>query len=118
MSARHKTILSVSPDLQLSNSRHEALSRGGFEVISVHSEVAAQYEIQFGRCGVLILCHKLSGATRRSLARDFDTRCQEPFIVAILAHPAGPYPPQTHVCVLHSEGNGPLLKVLQENLAA
>jgi len=118
MSARHKTILSVSPDLQLSNNRHEALSRGGFEVISVHSEVAAQYEIQFGRCGVLILCHKLSGAARRSLARDFDTRCQEPFIVAILAHPAGPYPPQTHVCVLHSEGNGPLLKVLQENLAA
>jgi hypothetical protein len=118
MSTRHKTILSVSPDLELSRTRHDALSRGGFEVISVHSEVAAQYEIQFGRCGVLILCHKLSSAARRSLARDFDTRCQEPFIVAILAHPAGQYPAQAHVCVLHTEGSGPLLKVLQEKLAA
>ena len=56
MGSRHKTILAVSPDPQLARFRHEVLTRAGFEVISVNSEPAAQYEIHFGRCGVLLLC--------------------------------------------------------------
>ena len=39
MSARHKTILSVSPDLEPSKTRHDALSREGLEVVSRSLEV-------------------------------------------------------------------------------
>jgi hypothetical protein len=102
MSARYKMVLSVSPDRELVRFRHDTLSREGFDVISVHSEVAARYEIHFGRCGVLLLCHKLSRFAREGLAHEFERMCHDPYIVAFLAHPRDYHPPQAHVCLVHS----------------
>src|SRR5512133_1170323 len=78
MSERHKTVLAVSPDRQLAGQREAALIQSGFCVVSVHTEAAARFEIHFGRCGVLLLCHKLSRRVREALARDFHRLCPEP----------------------------------------
>jgi DNA-binding response OmpR family regulator len=118
MGEEHKTILAVSPDRQIARFRHEALTEAGFYVISVHSEAAARYEIHFGRCGILLLCHKLNKLAREALANDFHTMCQEPFIVAFLAHERDHYPPQTHVRMLHSRDLSHLVATLRQRLAA
>ena len=118
MSQRHSTVLSVSPERELARFRHVALSEAGFEVVSVHSEAAARYEIHFGRCGVLLLCHKLGGVARESLADDFEKACPEPIIIAVLGHPSDNFPPQTHKCILHSLDPVPLVEALREKLAA
>jgi len=118
MSQRHKMILAVSPDHQLASFRHLVLRDAGFEVVSVHTESAARFEIHFGRCGVLLLCHKLSRAARQSLAEYFVERCPEPYIVAVLEHRNDHFPPETHTCILHSLDPAPLVNALQEKLAA
>jgi hypothetical protein len=118
MSQRHNTILAVSPDRQVARFRHVALIDAGFEVVTIHTESAARYEIYFGRCGVLLLCHKLSRAARESLAGYVLEMCPEPYIVAVLERPNDHFPPQTHRCVLHSPDPSALVKAMQEKLAA
>ena len=118
MGERHKTVLAVSPDRQLAGQREAALTKAGFYVVSVHTEAAARYEIHFGRCGVLLLCHKLDRAVREALARDFHRLCPEPFIVSMLAHERDHYPAQTHACVLHSHDLSHLVITLSQQLAA
>jgi hypothetical protein len=117
MGERHKSVLSVSPDPELSTLRHTCLSQAGFYVVSVLSEPAARYEIHFGRCGVLLLCHKLTPWAREALAADFH-RCHDPFIVAVLAHERDHHPPQAHVRMVHSPDLTPLITALSQKLAA
>ena len=118
MGERHKTVLAVSPDRQLAQRREAGLTKAGFYVVSVHNEAAALYEIHFGRCGVLLLCHKLDRAVREALARDFHRLCPEPFIVSVLAHERDHYPAQTHACVLDSDDLSHLVNTLSQQLAA
>jgi hypothetical protein len=87
-------------------------------VISVFSEAAARYEIQFGQCGVLLLFHRLSKRVREALAQDFHTMCHEPFIISVLAHERDHYAAQTHVCIVHSPDLTNLVATLQQRLAA
>ena len=118
MGERHKTVLAVSPDRQLAGQREAALTKAGFYVVSVHTEAAARFEIYFGRCGVLLLCHKLDRGVREALARDFHRLCPGPFIVSVLAHERDHYPAQTHACVLHSHDLSHLVNTLSQQLAA
>jgi hypothetical protein len=118
MGQRHKSILSVSPDRELSTLRHTCLSQAGFYVVSVFSEPEARYEIHFGQCGVLLLCHKLTPWAREALAADFHRMCRDPFIVAVLAHERDHHPPQAHVRVVHSPDLTPLIAALNQRLAA
>lgn len=118
MGRRHNTVLAVSPDRQLAQFRHRSLSDAGFEVVSVHSESAARYEIYLGQCGILLLCHTLPPSARESLAQDFEHRCPDPYIVAVLATPNDHFPPQAHKCILHSLDPSVLVKAVQEELAA
>jgi len=69
----------------------------------VATVVAALLEISFGRCGVLVLCHKLHHTERCTLAEYFHNNCPDPYIVAILAHEQDHYPPQAHVRVIYSK---------------
>jgi hypothetical protein len=118
MGEGHKSVLSVSPDRELSALRHTCLSQAGFYVVSVLSEPAARYEIYFGQCGVLLLCHKLSPWAREALATDFHRVCHDPFIVAVLAHERDHHPPEAHVRVVHSTDSTPLITALSQKLAA
>ncbi|MBV9625415.1 MAG: hypothetical protein JOZ14_15705 [Acidobacteria bacterium] len=118
MENRARTVLHVSPDRELAGSRGRVLKAIGCEVFWVKSESAALFEISMGRCGILLLCHKLSPAARESLADCFHAKCPEPFIVAILAHEGDHCPPRAHARVLFRADHGALAPILRQRLAA
>jgi hypothetical protein len=117
MGQLHKNVLAVSPDRNLAQSRQKALSRVGFFVISVFSDLEARWEISLGRCGILLLCHKLRTSTRDELASYFHQHCPEPFVVAILSHHGESRPPHAHVCVVHSDDHVMLVEALRKKVA-
>jgi hypothetical protein len=114
MPDRGRTVLHVSPDSALAESRTRALASIGYEVVRAETVLAAWFEISMGRCGILLLCHKLDRAGRCTLAEYFHKNCPDPYIVAILAHEADDYPPQAHARVLFSKEHGPLLTVMRQ----
>jgi hypothetical protein len=118
MADRGRTVLHVSPDTVLAESRIRALASIGCQVVSVETVVAALFEISLGRCGVLLLCHKLHHTGRCTLAEYFHQNCPDPYIVAILAHEHDHYPTQAHARVLFSQDHGPLVRVLRQRLMA
>jgi hypothetical protein len=118
MEDRARTVLHVCPDQQLAESRHPVLAAIGCHVVWVQNEGAALFEISLGRCGTLLLCHKLSRAARASVADYFHTNCPDPFIVAIVAHEADRHPPWAHAHVAYSANRVPLAAVLRRHLAA
>jgi hypothetical protein len=113
-----KTALHVTPDRELAAFRRGALGAIGFHLVSVETEVAALYEISFGRCGVLLLCHRLTRASRNTVAEYFHEHCPDPYIVAILAHEDDHCPPQAHARVVHSDDPTLLVRVFAKRLAA
>jgi hypothetical protein len=84
----------------------------------VTTVVAALFEISFGRCGVLVLCHKLPHPGRCTVAEYFHKNCPDPYIVAILAHEQDHYPPQAHARLLYSKNHASLVTVLRQRLRA
>jgi DNA-binding NtrC family response regulator len=118
MSDRGRTVLHVSPDAALAQSRSRALASIGYDVISVETVVAALFEISMGRCGILLLCHKLDHTGRCTLAEYFHQNCPDPYIVAVLGHEHDHYPPQAHARVVFSEDPGHLVRVLRQRLSA
>jgi DNA-binding NtrC family response regulator len=118
MSDRRSTVLHVSPDTAQARSRHEALTSIGYYVVCVQTVTAALFEISMGRCGILLLCHKLDHTGRCTLAEFFHKNCPDPYIVAVLAHEHDHYSPQVHVCVIHAQDHGPLVTVMRRRLSA
>jgi hypothetical protein len=118
MGDRSKSVLHVSPDTALTESRTKVLTAIGCHVFSVQTVVAALFEISLGRCGILLLCHKLDRTGRCTLSQYFHQNCPEPYIVAVLAHEDDHYPPHAHACVVHSQEHGSLVRVMQHRLAA
>jgi hypothetical protein len=84
----------------------------------VDGESAVLFEISMGRCGILLLCHKLSAAVPESLADCFHTKCPEPFIVAILAREGDHCQSRAHARVVFGADHSALAAVLQQRLAA
>jgi hypothetical protein len=115
---RTRTVLHVSPDPELAGSRGRALQAIGCEVFWVQGESAALFEISMGRCGILLLCHKLAPVTRENLADCFHTHCPEPFIVAILEDETDHCPSRAHARVFFREDHTELIALLQQRLAA
>lgn len=113
-----KTVLHVSPDPELAESRGQVLQAIGCEVFWVDGESSALFEMSMGRCGTLLLCHKLSAAARESLANSFHAKCPAPFIVAILAREGDPCPSRAHARVVFRADHTALAAVLQQRLAA
>ena len=115
---RHRTVLHVSPDRELAVSRERVLKAMGCEVFWVESEIGALFEISMGRCGILLLCHKLPPAARESLADCFHTKCPDPFIVAILAHEGDHCPSRAHARAIFRADHAGLVAILQQRLVA
>jgi hypothetical protein len=115
---RPRTVLHVSPDPDLALSRHQVLTAIGCHVVHVRSEGEALFEISLGRCGILLLCHKLSHPARAALAETFHRRCPDPYIVAVLAHESDRYPPQAHATVVYAADHAALASLFRERLAA
>ena len=118
MRERAITVLHLSPYPDLAESQTNALSRIGCHVVTVHTVSSAIFEISLGRCGILLLCHKLSHENRGSVAEHFGKNCPDPYIIAVLAHHDDHYPPQAHAKVVHARDHGPLVTLLRQRLTA
>jgi hypothetical protein len=118
MSDRGRTVLHVSPDTTLAKSRTRALTPIGYQVVCVETVVAALFEISMGRCGILLLCHKLDHTGRCTVAEYFHQNCPKPYIVAVIAREHDHYPPQAHARVVFSQDHAHLVRVLRQRLSA
>ena len=77
------TILSLSLDQEALVSRETALRNEGMKVISVMSPVQARFEIEMGRCGVFLICYRLSEMAARELTQLFRSSCPEGRIIFV-----------------------------------
>ena len=119
MPDRARTVLQVSPDTALAQSRTRALTSIGYHVVCVQTVVAALFEISMGRCGILLLCHKLDQTGRCTLAEYFHhNNCPDPYIVAVVAHEQDHYPRQAHARVVDSHDHAPLVTLLRQHPSA
>ena len=115
---RSKTVLHVHLMATLAESRTQVLTAIGYRVFSVHTVIAALFEVSLGRCGILVLCHKLDRSGRCTLAEYFHQNCPKPYIVAVLAHEDDHSPPQAHARLIYSKDHGALVELMRQQLAA
>jgi hypothetical protein len=111
-------ILSISPHPGLLETRHRALQAAGFQVFSVSSETEAMFEIQMGRCGVLVLCHRLHEDVRHCVAREFKKYCFDGVIVGIVEAEPASTPQHLDMWVKHSHNAGELVAALLKHPVA
>ena len=84
MAKNKNTVLSFSRDQDSLARREEALRNGGFEVISVKTESQARFEIEMGRCGVLVVCYTAGVGAIQDLTKLFRRRCPAGSIVFVM----------------------------------
>lgn len=82
-----KAVLSVSPSEDALIVRHTALQNAGMHVTSVLTLTEARFEIEMGRCGSLLMCHRLSARQAEDVARLFRRYCPEGRIVFVTDGP-------------------------------
>ena len=78
------TVLSFSNDPEHLLEREVAIRNGGFAVVSVSSEGAARFEIEMGRCGVLLICYTIPPLVSSELASFFRRSCPGGLIITVL----------------------------------
>jgi len=59
------------------------LRGNGMEVISVMSSIQARFEIEMGRCGVFLICYRVSPTEADELTRLFRKSCPEGRVVFV-----------------------------------
>jgi len=77
-------VLSFSPDPGVLELRESALKNNGFEVTSVWSALQARFEIETGRCGVLLICFRVSEPQLKDLAKLFRKNCSDGHIIFVM----------------------------------
>jgi hypothetical protein len=90
------TILLLTPSKE-ALVREATLRKGGFKVISVMSPVQVRFEIEMGRCGTLLICHRLSETDASEMARLFRRYCPEGRIVFVTDVPKPERAPLTQI---------------------
>jgi len=116
MKMNENTVLSFSPDPNLLLQREAALRNGGFEVISVKTESHACFEIEMGRCGVLLVCYTASAGAIRDLTKLFRRRCPTGRIVLVTNRTDESVPHEVNYVVSDSAGPEAVVKVLHSTL--
>src|SRR3954465_12545216 len=97
------TVLSLSPDQRALVSREVALRSGGMKVISVMSPIQARFEIEMGRCGVFLICYRLSPIAANELTTLFRRHCPQGQIVFVTEVPDDDgVPPEANITVPES----------------
>jgi hypothetical protein len=82
------TVLSLNPS-GVALERHELeLRDSGFVVISVSSPVEARFEIEMGRCGVLLISYMTPLSSVMSLVLLFRRSCPGGKVVYVSQHPS------------------------------
>jgi hypothetical protein len=97
------TVLSFSFEKNLLAPREAALRNFGYKVFSTTSEACVRFEIEMGRCGVLLLCYTIPGVIRRDLAALFERHCHSGVIASVM-HPLTQEETQpAQICMLDSD---------------
>ena len=113
MSTNKNTVLSLSPDQRALASREVTLESGGMKVISVMSPIQARFEIEMGRCGVFLICYRLSPIAADELMTLFRRQCPQGQIIFVTELPGDErVPPEANVIVPESSGPENILRAL------
>jgi DNA-binding NarL/FixJ family response regulator len=76
-------VLSLSPDLDSLKARESVLRSNGLNVISVMSAIQARFEIEMGRCGVFLICYRISPVEAAELTRLFRKSCPDGRVIFV-----------------------------------
>jgi hypothetical protein len=107
------TILSLSPDQDALASREVTLRNGGMKVISVMSPIQARFEIEMGRCGVFLICYRLSPIAADELTTLFRRYCPHGQIIFVTELPDDErVPAEANLTVPESNGPQDILRAL------
>jgi DNA-binding NtrC family response regulator len=79
------TVLSLSPNQDALAMREATLRNGGLKVISVLSPIQARFEIEMGRCGVFVICYRVSKEQAEELTKLFRRNCPEGRVIFVTA---------------------------------
>ena len=77
------TVLSLDFDVPKLKLREAAIRAGGFDVLSVSSGAQARFEIEMGRCGILLTCDYLPAAENRELISLFRQNCSGGWVILV-----------------------------------
>ena len=109
------TVLSLCSDQRVLASREVTLRNGGMNVISVISPIQARFEIEMGRCGVFLVCYRLSKITADDLTRLYRQCCLQGRIVFVTELPGDDRVPiETDIVLPESKGPEQILQALRE----
>jgi len=107
------TVLSLSPDQRALASREVALRSGGMKVVSVMNPIQARFEIEMGRCGVFLICYRISATDAGELTRLFRSYCPQGQIIFVTELPGDErVPAEANVTVPESSGPENILRAL------
>ena len=79
-----KSVLSYSTDSDVLARRESALQKEGYRVYSVNSEMLARFEIEMGRCGVLLICFRASHRAVQELSTLFKRSCPQGTVIFVM----------------------------------
>ena len=106
-------VLSYSGDRNALIQRERALRRNGFEVVSVESENQAQFEIEMGSCGILLICFRTHREKAREMAELFKRNCSGGTIVFVMNQSPDRAPHGVDYIVPESAGPEAIIDVLR-----
>jgi hypothetical protein len=107
-------VLSLSSDKSVLASRELALRNGGMKVTSVLSATQARFEIEMGRCGILLICYRLQNSDADELTKLFRRYCPQGQIVFVAQLPDDRVPPETDISLPENSGPGKIVQALKE----
>jgi len=107
------SVLSLSPDQGALAAREVTLRSGSMKVISVMSASQARFDIEMGRCGVFLICYRLSPIAADELSALFRRRCPQGQIIFVTELPGDErVPAEANVTVSDSSGSESILQAL------
>jgi hypothetical protein len=95
--------------------REATLRSGGLKVISVLSPIQARFEIEMGRCGIFVICYRISMDQAEELTTFFRKNCPEGRVIFV-TEPGqrGEVPRGTDFAVPESTGGEFVLQAVKE----
>jgi predicted nucleotidyltransferase len=112
------TVLSLSSDPAALASRESALRNGGMNVISVMSPMQARFEIEMGRCGIFLVCYRVSQSALDELTKLFRKRCPKGRIIFVSQRPGDDrVPADADIALPESAGPQKILEAMSKHRA-
>jgi hypothetical protein len=106
-------VLSYTGDRNALILRERAFRRRGFDVVSVESESQARFEIEMGRCGILLMCFRTHPDKTREMTELFKRNCPEGSIIFVMNQTADRAPHGVDYIVPESAGPEAIVDALK-----